>query len=59
MTSRKQFLGLGSLGLFSLILPSLPAFSGNMSDFEGLVVNDQEGEAVRMRDGTAIVRIKI
>jgi quercetin dioxygenase-like cupin family protein len=59
MNSRRNFLGQGSLGLFSfLLLPSL-VFSNEKSDFEGLVVNEQEGETILMRDGTAIVKIKI
>jgi quercetin dioxygenase-like cupin family protein len=59
MTSRKQFIGQGSLGIFSFLVSSSLAFSKVASDFEGLVVNEDEGEAFQMRDGTAIVRIKI
>ncbi|MDP4262826.1 MAG: cupin domain-containing protein [Bacteroidota bacterium] len=59
MNSRRQFISKGSLGILSaLILPS-PAFSNENPEFEGIVVNGDEGEAVRMRDGTAIVKIKI
>lgn len=56
MNSRRQFISQSSLGLFSF---PLFAFSNDTADFEGLVVHDQEGEAVRMRDGTSVVRIKI
>jgi quercetin dioxygenase-like cupin family protein len=60
MSSRRQFISQSGLGLLSA---SLLGFSdpalGAGSDFEGLVVQDQEGESVRMRAGTAIVRIKI
>jgi quercetin dioxygenase-like cupin family protein len=59
MNSRRQFLGQGSLGLFSFLLPPSLAFSNETSDFEGLIVNEQEGETILMRDGTAIVKIKI
>ena len=59
MTSRRQFLQKGSVGfLYSLILP-LPVFAKDNSDFNGLVVNEVEGEAFQMRNGTAIVKIKI
>jgi quercetin dioxygenase-like cupin family protein len=59
MTSRKQFLQQGSLGfLSSFILPFSIQAKGN-ADFTGLVVNEDEGEAYQMRDGTAIVKIKI
>lgn len=59
MTSRRQFLQQGSLGLLpSLILP-LYSFAGNTPGFNGLVVNEDEGETFQMRDGTAIVKIKI
>lgn len=59
MNTRRQFIQNGSLGILSgLILPTL-AFSKTTTDFEGVVVNDDEGEAVRMRDGNSIVRIKI
>jgi quercetin dioxygenase-like cupin family protein len=59
MTSRRKFIAQGSIGLlYSLILP-LPAFSKDFSDLEGLVVSEDEGEALQMRDGTAIVKIKI
>jgi quercetin dioxygenase-like cupin family protein len=44
--------------LSSLILP-LPLLAKNRSDFNGIVVSEQEGEAFQMRDGTAIVKIKI
>jgi quercetin dioxygenase-like cupin family protein len=59
MSTRKQFIRQGGLGLLSLLPPALASASNNNSSFEGLVVNDLDGEAVSMRDGTAVVRIKI
>jgi quercetin dioxygenase-like cupin family protein len=58
-TSRRQFLGSGSAGIISSLLLSSPVFSKESSDSDGWVVNDDDGEAFRIRDGTAIVRIKI
>jgi quercetin dioxygenase-like cupin family protein len=59
MNSRKQFFKNGSLGLLSsLMFPSL-AIARDKCDFTGLVVNEDEGETYRMRDGTAILKIKI
>jgi quercetin dioxygenase-like cupin family protein len=58
MASRRQFLQQGSLGLLPLIIP-FSSFSKNTSDFEGLVVNENDGEAFRLRDGRAVVKIKI
>jgi quercetin dioxygenase-like cupin family protein len=59
MNSRRQFLGQGSLGIFSfLLLPSM-AFPNETTGFEGLVVNEEEGEALQIREGKAIVKIKI
>jgi quercetin dioxygenase-like cupin family protein len=59
MNSRRQFLQKGSLGFVSsFIFPSM-AFAEEDPGFEGLVVNQDEGEAIQMRDGTAIVKIKI
>ena len=59
MNTRRQFIQKTSLGLLSsCIIPSL-AFAETQNDFEGLLVNEDEGEIVRMRDGTSIVRIKI
>jgi quercetin dioxygenase-like cupin family protein len=59
MTSRRHFLQQGSLGFFSSLILPLPAFTEDRSDFLGLVVSEDEGEAFQMRDGTAIVKIKI
>lgn len=59
MNSRRQFIQNGTCGILSgFMLPTL-AFAETPTDFEGLVVNEDEGEVVRLRDGTAIVRIKI
>jgi quercetin dioxygenase-like cupin family protein len=59
MKSRRKFIEQSGLGMLSLIAFPLKAISKNNADFEGLVVNDQDGEAVLMRDGTSVVRIKI
>ncbi len=59
MNSRRQFLQHGSLGLFSSLLLPLTSLANTTSDFTGLVINEDEGEAFQMRDGTAIVKIKI
>jgi quercetin dioxygenase-like cupin family protein len=58
MTSRRKLFKLGSLGLLPFILPSF-VFSKYASDFEGIVVNENDGEAFRLRDGRALVKIKI
>ena len=59
MASRRKFLQLGSLSVLSPLILPLSVFGAEASDFKGLVINDDEGEAYQMRDGTAIVRIKI
>lgn len=58
MNSRRQFLQQGGFGLLPLVLP-LPEFSKQTSGFEGVIVNENEGEAFRLRDGRAVVKIKI
>lgn len=58
MRSRRQFLQEGSFGLLPLVIP-FSAFSNNASDFEGMIVNEDEGEAFRLRDGSPVVKIKI
>jgi quercetin dioxygenase-like cupin family protein len=58
MTSRRQFVKQGSLGLLPIILP-LTVLSKTTSEFEGIVVNENDGEAFRLRDGRAVVKIKI
>lgn len=57
MPSRRQFVEHSSLALLSTLLFPLPALAAQ--NFEGLVVNEDEGEVVRLRDGSALVRIKI
>ena len=59
MTSRRQFLQQGSLGFLSSLILPFPALAKDTSDFTGLVISEDEGEAIQMRDGTAIVKIKI
>jgi len=58
MNSRRQFLGLSGIGILSSLLP-LQGFSADKSTFEGLVVNEQEGETVMIRNGTTTLRIKV
>ena len=58
MSTRRYFIGQSGAGLLSALLP-LSAFAQVQPDSRGLIVNDDEGEAVRMRDGSAIVKIKI
>jgi len=66
MNTRRNFIGQSGAGLLSALLPlavfsqSQPGSSSHAQPgSEGLIVNDDEGEAVRMRDGSAIVRIKV
>ncbi len=60
MTSRRQFVQQGSLGLFSLLMQQHAGSSNSDPDeFKGIVVNEEDGEAYQIRDGTAIVKIKI
>lgn len=53
MDSRRQFLAKGGLGF----LTCMRDFNTTTSDFEGLVIDDQEGEAYM--NGKTITRIKI
>lgn len=57
MNSRRYFLEQGSLGFLAALALPVSAFAGDELAFEGLIINDQEGEAVRMR--TAVVKIKM
>ena len=59
MNSRRHFLEQGSLGFLAALALPVSAFAGDELAFEGLIINDQEGEAVRMRTGTAVVKIKM
>jgi quercetin dioxygenase-like cupin family protein len=59
MKSRRQFLRQGSLGFLSSLILPLSGLAKDTSDFNGMVVSEDEGEAFQMRDGTAIVKIKI
>lgn len=58
MSSRRKFLQKGGLGLLPFLLP-LQGFSTEMPGFEGLIVNDQDGETYLIRNGTTTLRIKI
>jgi quercetin dioxygenase-like cupin family protein len=58
MKSRRQFLGQGSLGILSCMVP-FQGFSSGTPDFEGLVVNEEEGETLMLRNGTTMLRIKV
>lgn len=58
MPSRKQFIG--QLGLSSIgLLFSNELLADNSNDPEGIVVNENEGETIMLREGTSIVKIKI
>ena len=60
MESRKQFIGKSGLGLFAfLTTPYIAISTENNVDFEGIVVNDDEGEAFQLREKGAVVRIKV
>jgi quercetin dioxygenase-like cupin family protein len=59
MNSRRRFIAQGSIGFLSSLILPLPSFSKGTSTFEGLVVNEDKGKALQMRDGSAIVKIKI
>lgn len=59
MNTRKQFIELGAAGFISCLLLPLPAFSNETPKFEGLIVAEEEGEALMIRNGTTIVRIKV
>jgi quercetin dioxygenase-like cupin family protein len=58
MNSRKQFLTTGSAGLLSCLLP-LQGFCTDTPGFEGVVVNEAEGETYLIRNGTTTVKIKV
>src|SRR5688572_17097240 len=58
MASRRKFLQKGSNGILtSMILPF--TLSSGDTNFSGLVVDEEGGETIRIRDGKAIVKIKI
>ena len=59
MSSRRKFFKQGSLSLASIMTLRFTNMIQMDSDFEGLVINESEGEAYQLRDGTAIVKIKI
>src|SRR5215207_2848757 len=58
MSSRKQFLGQLGLSTFGLVF-SNELLANNTVYPEGLVVNENEGETIMLREGTSIVKIKI
>ena len=58
METRRKFLEQGGLGLIVALAQPTTVFAA-ASAFEGVNVNDLDGEAVRMRNGASIVRIKI
>ena len=58
MPTRKQFvgqLGLAPIGFFL----GENALAHSANDPEGLVVNENEGETIMLREGTSLVKIKI
>lgn len=58
MSTRRRFVQQSSLAILSGLI-SLPVLGAGDPEFAGIVVNEDEGETIRMRDGTAIVKIKI
>jgi len=44
MTSRRQFLNQGSLGFLSTLIFPLSGYANETSDFNGLVISEDEGE---------------
>ena len=58
MPSRKQFIGQLGLSTMGLLLSNVTR-ADNTDDMEGLVVNENEGETIMLREGTSIVKIKI
>jgi len=58
MSRRREFIGQTAAGLLSILSP-FTGFAQDEEGFEGCVVSDGEGEAFQMRDGTAIVKIKV
>lgn len=59
MSSRKEFISQSSISLFSLLANPFSNFPNAPTDFEGVVMNDEDGEAYQMKGGTAILRIKV
>jgi quercetin dioxygenase-like cupin family protein len=64
MSSRKQFIGQSSIGLLTLLASPLLA-SGNTltgntpTNFEGVVVHEEEGEAYQVKGGRGLLKIKV
>jgi quercetin dioxygenase-like cupin family protein len=58
MNSRRQFIGLSSIGILSSLLP-LKGFSTENPEFAGLIVNEEEGETLMIRNGDTVLRIKV
>ena len=59
MDSRRQFLQKGGLGFLSSLLSITALVLAKDTELNGFVVNEDEGEALRLRDGKAILKIKI
>ena len=59
MASRRWFVEQSSVGLFSFLLLPVIASAQHTSLFEGMVINEDEGETYLLRNGTTILRIKI
>src|SRR5690349_7391318 len=57
--SRRTFLQRGGLAVLPFFAAPSLGFAEADEEFRGAVSNDQDGEALRMREGTALVRIKI
>jgi quercetin dioxygenase-like cupin family protein len=58
MPSRRQFVQHSSAAILAGLLPAQVNAYGDPG-FTGILVQDYEGETIQMRDGTAIVKIKI
>jgi Cupin domain len=59
MNTRRKFIGHSSLGLFSLLAVPLPGFCNEATGFDGLVINEEEGEKYLIRNGDTILKIKV
>jgi quercetin dioxygenase-like cupin family protein len=59
MSSRRRFLQNGSVGFLSSFILPLSSFANDASGFNGMVVGDDEGEAIQLHEGATIVKIKI
>lgn len=63
MSTRKQFFKKGIILLAPFVLPNQLLANNNAQnndpDFEGLVVNEEDGEAYQLKGGTSVAKIKV